>query len=218
MASPEKDPKSGLVRDILSVVITVAVIGVLLFGLSGTWPAIVAVESESMVPNMQVGDLVFVVAKDRFGPVLTSPEAEAQNVTSFGGYGDVIIYQPNGNSGVTPIIHRATGWVNATEADRLGFIGSHEGYVTKGDNNGGPDQLGTFQRLGRVEPVRDEWIVGKAVFAIPFIGYLPLHLWEFAAVVIIILIASELYSRRKEHLRKLEEEKQALQAKGRKKK
>lgn len=205
------DPKTSLIRDVLSVIIVVAVIGLLLFGASGTWPAIVAVESESMVPNMNVGDLVFVVEENRFGPVLTSPEAEAAGVSSFGGYGDVIIYQPNGNDKVTPIIHRAIGWVNESGAEELGFVGAnaHEGYVTMGDNNNGPDQLGVFTNLGRVEPVKPEWVVGKAVFAIPFIGYLPLHIWEFAIFVVIILLAYELYSRRKEKQQKLEEEKQA---------
>lgn len=207
------DPKISLIRDILSVILIVAVIGILLFGVSGTWPAIVAVESESMVPNMNVGDLVFVVAKDRFGDVLMGTDAEAAGIQSFGGYGDVIIYQPNGNSQVTPIIHRAIGWVNASEAEELNFTGSHEGYITQGDNNIGPDQSAFFTNIGRVEPVKEEWIVGKSLFAIPLIGYLPLHIWEFAIVVVIILVAYELYARRKEKQQKLEEEKQALIAK-----
>ncbi|HJK54311.1 MAG TPA: S26 family signal peptidase, partial [Methanocorpusculum sp.] len=81
------DPKISLIRDILSVVIVVAIIGGVLFGVSGTWPAIVAVESGSMVPNMNVGDLIFVVEENRFGPLLTAEEAEAAGVTSFNGYG-----------------------------------------------------------------------------------------------------------------------------------
>lgn len=220
---PSDDSKTSLIRDLLSVIIIVAVIGVLLFGVSGTWPAIVAVESESMVPNMNVGDLVFVVEKDRFGPVLTSPEAEAVGVTSFGAYGDVIIYQPNGNSHITPIIHRAIGEVNATIAtEEYGFVGAHahDGYITKGDNNGEIDQKGIFHDIGRMEPVREEWVVGKALFAIPLIGYLPLHIWEFAVIVVVILIAYELYGRRKEQRDKVEKEKQAKLAKmkgGRKK-
>ncbi len=195
------DPKTSLVRDILSVVLVVAVIGILLFGVSGTWPAIVAVESESMVPNMNVGDLVFVVEENRFGPVLTSVEAQAAGVSSFGGYGDVIIYQPNGNTHVTPIIHRAIDMVNASEAaEEYGFSGvhAHAGYITKGDNNEFKDQQGSFVGIGRVEPVKEEWVVGKALFAIPLIGYLPLHIWEFAIVVAVLLVLYELYSRKKE--------------------
>lgn len=194
------DPKISLVRDVLSVVLVVAVIGVILFGVSGTWPAIVAVESESMVPNMNIGDLVFVVEENRFGPVMTAVEAQAAGVTSFGGYGDVIIYQPNGNTHVTPIIHRAIDEVNESVAVELGFSGTHAhaGYITKGDNNEFKDQQGSFAGIGRVEPVKEEWVVGKALFAIPLIGYLPLHIWEFAIVVAVLLIAYELYSRKKE--------------------
>ncbi len=194
------DPKISLVRDILSVVVIVAVIGAILFGVSGTWPAIVAVESGSMVPNMNVGDLIFVVEKDRFGPLMTSAEAQAAGVTSFGGYGDVIIYQPNGNSHVTPIIHRALVEINESTALEMGFTGSaaHAGYITKGDHNPTIDQGNMFTNIGVMQPVKDEWVVGKALFAIPLVGYLPLHIWEFAILIIIILVGWEIYSRKKE--------------------
>ncbi|MDV0441004.1 hypothetical protein McpAg1_01830 [Methanocorpusculaceae archaeon Ag1] len=205
------DPKISLVRDILSVIIIVAVIGAVLFGVSGTWPAIVAVESGSMVPNMNVGDLIFVVEENRFGPLMTSLEAQAANVTSFGGYGDVIIYQPNGNSQVTPIIHRALGEINESTALEAGL--ANGGYITKGDHNPTIDQGNIFTSVGMMQPVKDEWVVGKALFAIPLVGYLPLHIWEFAVVVIIILIAWELYSRRKE---KAKEDAKKSQKKGKK--
>lgn len=194
------DPKISLVRDILSVVIVVAVIGALLFGASGTWPAIVAVESGSMVPNMNVGDLIFVVEENRFGPLMSSAEAAVAGVTSFNGYGDVIIYQPNGNSHVTPIIHRAISEINETTALAMGFTGdaAHAGYITKGDHNPAIDQGNTFTTVGVMQPVKEEWIVGKALFAIPLVGYLPLHIWEFAIVIVVILVLWELYSRKKE--------------------
>ena len=51
------NPVVSFARDIIWVVAVVAIVGILLFVVSGTWPAVVAVESESMVPNMQVGDL-----------------------------------------------------------------------------------------------------------------------------------------------------------------
>jgi len=43
-----------------------------------------------------------------------------------------------------------------------------------------------------VEPVKKEWIIGKALFAVPLIGYLPLHLVEFAILVIVIVIIHDL--------------------------
>jgi len=190
------DPKISLIRDILSVIIIVAMIGGVLFGVSGTWPAIVAVESGSMVPNMNVGDLIFVVEENRFGPLMTSAEAEAAGVKSFNGYGDVIIYQPNGNAKVTPIIHRALMEINESTALTVNL--THAGYITKGDHNPTIDQGNTFSHIGVMQPVKEEWIVGKALFAIPLVGYLPLHIWEFAVVVVVLLIVWELYSRKKE--------------------
>ncbi|MCK7507936.1 MAG: S26 family signal peptidase [Desulfobacterales bacterium] len=47
------------------VVAVVGCIALALFLICGTWPAVVTIESESMVPNMNVGDLVVVVQKDR---------------------------------------------------------------------------------------------------------------------------------------------------------
>ena len=171
-----------------------------LFSLSGTWPAIVAVESCSMVPNMNVGDLIFVVEENRFGPLMTTNKAQAAGVTSFNWYGDVIIYQPNGNTKVTPIIHRALNEINASMEEVIGFTGevAHAGYITKGDHNPTIDQGNTFSHIGVMQPVKQEWIVGKALFAIPLVGYLSLHIWEFAVVIVILLIVWELYSRKKE--------------------
>ena len=67
---------------------------------------------------MNVGDLVVVVQKDRYGEFRTWDEGRSTNTTRFGDYGDVIVYQPNGaqnpvipipfiSKGVHAIIHRA---------------------------------------------------------------------------------------------------------------
>jgi signal peptidase len=56
-----------------------------------------------------------------------------------------------------------------------------------------------------MEPVKEEWIVGKAVFAIPLIGWVPLHIIESiliaAAVIICIEIVSRIVSKRKSRKR-----------------
>ncbi|WFN34148.1 S26 family signal peptidase [Methanogenium sp. S4BF] len=192
------DPKAGWARDILWIVGVVAGVALLLFLVSGTWPAVVAVESESMIPNMNVGDLVFVVAADRYGPLTTWAEGQQTGYAKFAYYpdrqgqevyGDVIIYKPNGISSVHPIIHRAINW---DESSTL------PGYTTKGDNNAVMDQDAYYQGIGVIQPVQKEWIVGKALFAIPLVGYLPLHIIEFAVIIIAILIIWEWYSRRRE--------------------
>lgn len=199
------DPKAGWARDILWIVGVVAGVALILFLVSGTWPAVVAVESESMVPNMNVGDLVFVAAYDRYGPLTSWAEGQETGYAKFATYpdrqgnqvyGDVIIYKPNGDTSVHPIIHRAIVWYDNT---------STPGYITKGDNNPTVDQDAYYQGIGVIQPVQKEWIVGKALFAIPLVGYLPLHIVEFAAIVIVLMLIWEWYSRRRDENRDAEQ-------------
>ncbi len=193
-------PAVSLARDLLWVVCVVGGIALILFLASGTWPAVVAVESGSMLPEMQIGDLVFVVAEDRFGSLITAEEGFASGHSSFGHPGDVIIFRPNGDDSFHPIIHRALLRIDAESAgEQLGFENPHGGIITRGDNNAVIDQVTTHPGIGRIEPVKDEWIIGKAVFSIPLVGYLPLHIVEFAILIIAIIIIQELIaSRRRE--------------------
>ena len=88
----------SLARDILWVVVVVGCIALALYLICGTWPWVVTVESGSMEPHMNIGDLVFVVQQDRFGPLQTWEEAQATGYQKFGDYGDVIIYRPDGDT------------------------------------------------------------------------------------------------------------------------
>ena len=194
-----KTQAGEIIRDIVIVLLIVAVIGLVLFAVSGTWPALVAVESGSMEPNIPTYALAFVVEESRYGGWQTQEEALASGADPvFNGYGNVIVYQPNGVTNVTPIIHRAITRITDEEAasPEWGFTGdaAHGGVITKGDNpvtNSMPDQKGYFSRYGRVEPVKDEWIVGKALFAVPFIGWVPLNLFWSILIAIGIIIAVE---------------------------
>jgi signal peptidase len=178
--------------DIVSSVLAVAVIGAYLFAVSGVWPPLVAVESGSMEPNMQVNDLVFVMEENRFpgdgaqaSGVVTAQAGQETDYRQFNGYGDVIVYTPNGNEQTTPIIHRAMFWVEEGEnwchrADQTYLkgvdpadekcIADHSGFITKGDNNGGYDQA-----RGLSGPVRPEWVVGTAEFRVPGLGWIRLQ-------------------------------------------
>lgn len=60
------------VRDALSSLLVVSMVGLLLFSVSGVWPPLVAVESGSMQPNLQKGDLVFVTEEHRLSPEYAS--------------------------------------------------------------------------------------------------------------------------------------------------
>ncbi|MEN6518225.1 MAG: S26 family signal peptidase [Methanospirillum sp.] len=206
-----RDPEdrwAGIARDLIWVVGVVALIALALFLVSGTWPAVVAIESGSMVPNMNVGDLVLVVSADRFGNLTTSEDGALTGYGKFNAnpnnageyvYGDVIVYQPNGATNIHPIIHRALDYVNESEAATL-YRADHAGYITKGDHNDISDQNGTYPGIGRIQPVKREWIIGKALFVIPAVGLLPLNLPLVAAIVIGLMLLYELWSwwRRKE--------------------
>jgi len=203
----------SLARDILWLVCVVGGIALALYLICGTWPAVVAIESKSMDPHMKVGDLVIVVDKDRFGPLQTWVEGNQTGYMKFENYGDVIIYQPNGeknplvsipfiSSGVHPIIHRAIAKVDTDQlpqylgldlANLSAYYEPHGGYITKGDNNQRIDQVALMSGIGVIQPVKDEWIIGKALFTIPLVGYLPLNIIWVALIIIILLVAHEMY-------------------------
>jgi signal peptidase len=189
------------IRDIGGSVLVVLLIGAILFGVSGVWPPMVAIESQSMEPHIMTGDLVFVMEEHRFAgaaaimysgtstgivPYQTGKET---GYKSSGSYGDVIIYQPDGDSTATPIIHRARLWVSENEnwydeanksylggadnCDELAYCPApYSGFITKGDNkhsNPVYDQV-----AGISAPVKPSWIIGTAEFRIPYLGYIRL--------------------------------------------
>jgi signal peptidase len=247
----------AIARELLWVVVVVGAVALTLFLVSGTWPAVVTIESESMAPHMNVGDLVFVVAQDRFGDLQTWTSGKETGYEKFGSFGDVVIYNRNGESGPAiplpllsgsahPIIHRAMGTVRENKpvpvyvypyrgastpeeylpADGISVkntpdgynwtivlsngtvipdppppeygyivqstqITPNAGYITKGDNNIESDQLLLSN------PVQKDWIVGKALFTIPFLGLIPLNIVPIAIIVVIVLVLYEWYIRRK---------------------
>jgi signal peptidase len=181
-------------QDIVTSVAAVLLVGVYLFAISGVWPPMVAIESGSMEPNMQVNDLAFVMETDRFQPdaahdetgVVTARQGAETGYTQFGNSGDVIVFEPNGNGRRTPIIHRAMFWVeegeNWCEMANPAYLGdgetdaraceaSHAGFITKGDANPTYDQV----QNGLTEPVKPEWVVGTAEQRVPLLGWIRLR-------------------------------------------
>ncbi|MDZ5810696.1 S26 family signal peptidase [Halorubrum sp. AD140] len=180
------------IRELLSSVAIVLAIGLILFGVSGVWPPMVAVESGSMEPNMEVGDLVFVTEPGRLAPdaadndvgVVTYENGETVDYRTFGSYGSVVIYRPPGRT-ASPIIHRAMfhveegeNWYDraddeyhdAGNCEELNHCPApHDGFITLGDNNGEYDQAN-----GLAAPVRAEWITGVARVRVPYLGYVRL--------------------------------------------
>ena len=115
------------VREVTSSIAAVALVGALLFAISGVWPPLVAIESESMEPHIQKGDLVFVMEEHRFADgaatvasgestgVVTYATGQETGYSQFSEPGDVIVYRPDGSPSATPIIHRARFWVEKGE-------------------------------------------------------------------------------------------------------
>lgn len=193
------------VREVASSAAVVLLIGLVLFAVSGVWPPLVAVESGSMEPHMQRGDLVFVMDAGRFVPdaavdgtgVVTYEGGQAVEYRTFGSYGDVIVFDPPQDTG-PPIIHRARFWVDEGEnwydradpehirASRCGDSpdehlpncpAPHAGFITMGDANPVYDQV---SGIG-TGPVRPGWVKGTAEVRIPYLGYVRLQYAELAA-------------------------------------
>jgi signal peptidase len=180
------------VRETLYSVLGVLAVGLLLFAISGVWPPMVAVESGSMEPEMQRGDLIFVTEPERFTPdygqggIVTVEVGTEEGYRSFGGNGSVIIYDPPDRVG-SPIIHRAHFHVEEGEnwydranpaymnADDCGSLSNcpapHDGFITKGDANARYDQASNI-----AGPVQPEWIRGTARLRIPYLGHIRLRL------------------------------------------
>ncbi len=157
---------SGVIKDLVSAVAIVGMVALVAYALAGTWPAMVAVESGSMVPNIHIGDIVFIQCPSRV-EIMTYQSGREIGHRIFGDYGDVIVFRPNGDRYETPIIHRVMYWVYAGGRMPNGEVAQHAGYITRGDNNPGYDQP-------HLSPVKPEWIVGVAWGRLPYLGHIRL--------------------------------------------
>ncbi|MDP2767423.1 MAG: S26 family signal peptidase [Candidatus Methanoperedens sp.] len=165
----------GLLRDFLFVISVVAIFASVSHIALGLYSPMVAVESGSMIPHIQIGDIIFVEGIDRT-QIITYEKGKEMGYSSFDDYGDVILYRPYGREGVTPIIHRARYYVDMGEPMWAGGLPApHAGYITKGDNtktNPAYDQQGSISYL---QPVKKEWVIGVARFyRVPVLGYVSL--------------------------------------------
>ncbi len=109
---------SNILREAaISICLVVAILSGL-WAITGSWPPLVVVESNSMIHSengeigsIDAGDLILVDSPSRIDHIVTYVES-IQTGNQYFGYnshgmpGDVIIYQKNGG-GDTPVIHRA---------------------------------------------------------------------------------------------------------------
>ena len=185
-----------LLREVCISITIVLLLGGLLFGISGVWPPMVAVESESMEPNINQYDLVFVTEPGRFSPseadqlgVVTAETISESEYESFNAAGSVIVFD-NPEATGPPIIHRAhffveegenwhdqanPDYVSADDCDDLQHCPApHDGYITTGDNT---ESTARYDQANGIAPVvRPEWVTGIAQLRLPYVGYIRLAL------------------------------------------
>ncbi len=147
---------------VIGIVVVMTLGGYGLFTVSmGTSNPLVVVESESMLPTLEVGHLLVLQAR--------APE-QIQ-------VGDIIVFNAVYHS--KPIVHRIVEIENVTiEIENVTTSELH--YYTKGDNNALSDPG------YRVH----EDIIGVVVLAVPYVGHVTLFLHEpygFAIVVVLFL-------------------------------
>ena len=94
----------------------VALVLLAMYAYTGQWPPLVVIESDSMmhgdenhshIGTIDTGDLVLVQKVDSIADVVTYTEGYVSGHRTYGDYGDVIVYEPDGSEIATPIIHRA---------------------------------------------------------------------------------------------------------------
>lgn len=163
-------------------------------------------EPYGRIGTINAGDLVFVKKVERRSDIITYVEGYRKGYKSYGDYGDVIVYHKNGVEG-TPVIHRALVWVDVTmegtkytyktlnrtvenatdvtivELGIVKFKPNSSGFITRGDNNPTFDQNphGGLRVVGTgpsIEPVKLDWIVGKAQGELPWFGAIKLLVTE----------------------------------------
>lgn len=183
-----------LLWDVLIGIAIILILVIVLFALSGVWPPFVAIESGSMAPNMDEGDLVFLVETDRYTGhdgvadtnLVTKELGEDIGHLAFGKPGHVVVFSPDSSD--VSIIHRLHLWVEEGEnwfdrADPEYLAGAtscedlsncpapHDGFITKGDANEAYDQANNH-----MEVIKTEWIEGRAAVRVPMLGRLRLSL------------------------------------------
>jgi signal peptidase len=164
----------SLTRDLLFVAGMIVLFMLISQIALGTPRPAVAVESGSMLPNIGIGDVVIIQSFDKTS-IHTYEAGLVSGYKSFDNYGDVILYRKYGSTTETPIIHRAMYWVDEGEPMWVnGPLAPHSGYITKGDNQQTNIYVDQATDTSRLQPIKEEWIIGVARWHIPWLGYISL--------------------------------------------
>jgi signal peptidase len=124
----------------------------------GTEHPVMVVVSQSMVPTLGVGDFIFVARIEDFSEVVAAPRPN----------GEIIVFSRGGVS-EEYIVHRAV--------DKY-LLGGRWWFITKGDNNPFRDS----------QPVPEDRVLGRVVWRIPILGYLPLFIRTLRGLLFLVSI------------------------------
>lgn len=125
-ASDEPMDLRALLKELAIALIIVGAVFGAIFGYTQTYPPIVVVESASMqhshdtsyVGVIDTGDMVLVQAARARSDIVTWVEGRVTSYSTYGDYGDVIIFQKPGSlPGSVPVIHRAILYVRPSGTD-----------------------------------------------------------------------------------------------------
>jgi len=171
--------KKSYVQTIILIIIYIGGILVFFFGLRAalrTEYPLLAVASGSMIPTLQVGDLIVVQGVSDANDINAAPQPNGTMIVfrrpSYSGGGDFLFY-----TGDELIVHRAIAKV---ENSGTWY------FLTKGDNNysqdywSGPDTLNGM--------ISSKLLVGKVVGAVPWIGNVPLFIRTTQGMILIIIL------------------------------
>ncbi|MEA2056014.1 MAG: S26 family signal peptidase [Candidatus Thermoplasmatota archaeon] len=154
--------------------------------------------------TINAGDMVFLVKVNDREDIVTrgqKMEIPLEDDFFYGDHGDVVVYKKYGNPNAQQIIHRAICWIeyhenNTYSVEEYGihYVGSitisnvglknyqpkHSGFITQGDN---PITNPTCDQVGLIctEPIKTEWITGKARGELPWIGTLNLFFGDLTS-------------------------------------
>ena len=183
------------IKALLLAIILIAVMEVSIYATTGLQQGF-AIESNSMGPNMQNGDLILVQSSQR-AAIKTYDDSKLLNYKYFNDYGDVIAYKPFGNERLAPIIHRAMDYVEEGKPMWIdGPSAPHAGYITKGDHNTIYDQQAG---ISYNQPIKKEWIIGVAKVRYPYLGYLSSGIGTIFIWAVVYIISLGYLIRRKKH-------------------
>ena len=161
--------KNSYVKTILLAAVIIGSVVAFWFGLQAglrTQYPLLTVASGSMVPTLNVGDLIAVEGVSDVASLNAGPNP----------VGDIVVFRrPPANDDL--IVHRA---INKTLHEGLWYI------RTRGDANGAPDfWSGSDTYSGMIS---QNLLIGKVVGKVPWLGYLPLTIRRPEGIVLIVVL------------------------------